>query len=80
MKPNFQGFVEPRMWPQDGGTRCKPLMDMDAKPPRIVRYIGWKKRIRCGQLFWSDDVQRLRSCTPQPNQQGCRSRQDDDSI
>ena len=32
-KPNFQGFVEPRMWPQDGGTRREPVMDMDAKPP-----------------------------------------------
>lgn len=32
------------------------------------------------QLFWSEDVQRLRLCTPQPNRQGCRSRQDDDGI
>lgn len=34
MKPNFRGFVEPRMWPQDDGTRREPVMDMDAKPPR----------------------------------------------
>lgn len=79
-KPNFQGFIEPRMWPQDGGTRREPVMDMDAKPPRAVRYVGWRKCMRCGQLFWSEDVQRLRLCTPQPNRQGCRNRQDDDGI
>lgn len=79
-KPNFQGFIEPRMWPQDGGTRREPVMDMDAKPPRAVRYVGWRKCMRCGQLFWSEDVQRLRLCTPQPNRQGCRNRQDNDGI
>ena len=79
-KANFQGFVEPRMWPQDDGARREPVMDMDAKPPRAVRYVGWRKCMRCGQLFWSEDVQRLRLCTPQPNRQGCRSRQDDDGI
>lgn len=58
MKPNFQGFIEPRMWPQDGGTRREPVMDMDVKPRRAVRYVGWRKCMRCGQLFWSDDVLR----------------------
>lgn len=80
VKPNFQGFVEPRMWPQDDGARREPVMDMDAKPPRAVRYVGWRKCMRCGQLFWSEDVQRLRLCTTQPNRQGCRNRQDDDGI
>lgn len=80
MKPNFQGFVEPRMWPQDDGTRREPVLDADHKPPRVVRYVGWRKCMRCGQLFWSEDVQRLRLCTPQPNRQGCRSRQDNDGI
>ena len=56
MKPNFQGFIEPRMWPQDDGARREPVMDMDAKPPRAVRYVGWRKCMRCGQLFWSEDV------------------------
>ena len=80
MKPNFQGFIEPRMWPQDDGARREPVMDMDAKPPRAVRYVGWRKCMRCGQLFWSEDVLRLRLCTPQPNRQGCRNRQDDAGI
>lgn len=57
MKPNFQGFVEPRMWPQDDGTRRDPGLDADHKPSSVVRYVGWWKCMRCGQLFWSEDVQ-----------------------
>ncbi len=77
-KANYQGFIEPRMWPQDDGARREPVLDTDLG--RVVRYVGWRKCMRCGQLFWSEDVLRLRLCTPQPNRQACRNRQDDDGI
>lgn len=80
MKPNFQGFVEPRMWPQDDGTRREPVLDADHKPPLVVRYVGWRKCMRCGRLFWSDDVQRLRLCAYNGANPGCRIRNDDDGI
>lgn len=62
MKPNFQGFIEPRMWPQDGGTRREPMMDMDVKPPRAVRYVGWRPCSCCGKKFFSRDVAGIRLC------------------
>ena len=79
-KPNYLGFVQPQRWPPDDGARREPVLDVVTTPPRVVRYVGYRKCMRCGILFWSQDVQRLRLCTPQPNRQGCRSRQDDDGI
>lgn len=70
VKPSFRRFIKQRMWPQDGGTRREHEMDMDSKLSRAVRYVGCR---RCGQLFWSEDVQRFRLCTPQPNRKGCRN-------
>ena len=58
-KANFQGFIIPERWPCDNGTRREPVMDMDTDPPRIVRYVGWKKCMRCGKWFFSEDVTRV---------------------
>ena len=78
VKANPYGFIEPQRWPQDGGLRREPVVDVELG--RVVRYVGWRNCMRCGHPFWSDDVQRLRLCTPQPNRNGCRNRQDDDGI
>lgn len=50
---------------------------VDAILGRVVRYVGWRKCMRCGHPFWSEDVQRLRLCTGQPDRRGCRNRQDE---
>lgn len=73
-KANFQGFIIPERWPCDNGTRREPVMDMDTDPPRIVRYVGWKKCMRCGKWFFSEDVTRLRMCdeTSATGGLGCR--------
>lgn len=73
-KANFQGFIIPERWPCDNGTRREPVMDMDTDPPRIVRYVGWKKCMRCGKWFFSEDVTRLRMCdeTSATGVLGCR--------
>lgn len=80
-KANYLGFVEPQRWPQDDGTRREPVLDTDHKPPRVVRYVGWRRCMCCGVLFWSQDVQRLRLCTGDGvSRLGCRSRDDTDGI
>lgn len=35
-KRNWQGFVIPEAWPNDGGARREPVIDMDHTPPRVV--------------------------------------------
>ena len=74
LKANFQGFIIPERWPCDNGARREPVMDMDTDPPRIVRYVGWKKCMRCGKWFFSEDVARLRMCdeTSATGVLGCR--------
>ena len=73
-KANYQGFIIPERWPCDNGTRREPVMDMDTDPPRIGRYVGWKKCMRCGKWFFSEDVTRLRMCdeTSATGVLGCR--------
>ncbi|MGC3190004.1 hypothetical protein ACPTGE_06690 [Pseudomonas aeruginosa] len=81
VKANYLGFIEPQRWPQDDGTRREPVLDTDHKPPRVVRYVGWRRCMCCGVLFWSQDVQRLRLCTGDGvSRLGCRSRDDTDGI
>ncbi len=58
------GFVEPKEWPWDGGTRREPVLDTDHNPPRVVRHVGWRSCLRCRRPFFSPDVTRVRMCTP----------------
>ncbi|SOC06374.1 hypothetical protein SAMN05877831_1051 [Rhodobacter maris] len=63
-RPNEYGFAAPawkaRAW--DGGKRREPVLDLDCKPPRVVRRVGWRVCMRCAAPFWSDDVVRVRMC------------------
>jgi hypothetical protein len=61
-KANWNGFIEPDLWPDDGGVRREPVLDADHNPPRVVRQVGWRRCIRCRSSFWSEDVQRLYMC------------------
>jgi hypothetical protein len=80
-KPNYLGFIEPQRWPPDDGARREPVLDVVTTPPRVVCYVGYRKCMRCGILFWSQDVQRLRLCTGDGvSRLGCRSRDDTDGI
>lgn len=62
--PDSQGFVEPRAWPQDDGTRREAVLDTDHNPPRVVRLVGWRSCMRCRRAFFSPDVRRVRMCVP----------------
>jgi len=62
-KGNWQGFVEPERWPNDGGVRREAVLDTDHNPPRVVRTVGWRNCMCCGTPFWSEDVMRLRLCS-----------------
>ncbi|WP_338445712.1 hypothetical protein V5F89_11130 [Pelagerythrobacter marensis] len=61
-KGNFQGFVVPEPWANDGGKRREPVLDADHTPPRVVRHVGWQHCITCRKPFWSNDVIALRRC------------------
>jgi hypothetical protein len=57
-------ILEPSQWPDDGGTRRVEVLDPNFDPPRVVRRVGWRPRMRCCRFFFfSQDVQRLRLCT-----------------
>ncbi|MDR2871299.1 MAG: hypothetical protein LBV45_02010 [Xanthomonadaceae bacterium] len=43
-------------------------------------YVGWRKCMRCGRLFWLDGVQRLRLCAWNGVNPGYRTRSDDGGI
>lgn len=59
-----QGFVEPREWPWDGGTRREAVLDTDHNPPRVVRHVGWRSCLRCRRPYFSPDASRVRRCAP----------------
>lgn len=61
-KVNYQGFVEPLPWPDDGGRRRERVLDVDHNPPRVVRVVGWQRCIKCSRRFFSDDVRAVRMC------------------
>lgn len=58
------GFLEPREWPWDGGTRREAVLDTDRVPPTVLRQVGWRSCMRCRRPFFSQDVTRVRMCTP----------------
>ncbi len=54
---------EPRHWKYvEGPTRRVPVMDYGFKPPRVIRYVGWRTCMTCRDIFFSEDVARLRRC------------------
>lgn len=68
-KGKEQGFAEPVRWPNDGGKRREPVMDLDCVPPRVVRKVGWRTCMKCRKPFFSEDVAALRLCD---GYEGCR--------
>ncbi|QHL91166.1 hypothetical protein GVO57_10485 [Sphingomonas changnyeongensis] len=60
----------PEPWADDGGLRREPVLDHDYAPPRVVRFVGWARCLRCRRPFFSEDVVRLRMCTGAVG--GCR--------
>ena len=69
MQADRHGFVEPDSWAFDGCKRREPVVDVDFKPPRIVRRVGWRFCLTCREPFWAEDVVRQRLCS---GQGGCR--------
>lgn len=69
-KANWQGFVIPEPWPDDGGKRREQVLDTDRTPPRVVRSVGWRLCMACHKSFWSDDVVAVRICD------GCKELRD----
>ncbi len=63
-RSGWQGFLEPRQWPCDDGTRREAVIDTDLNPPPVVRYVGWRSCMRCRRPYFSPDVARVRMCTP----------------
>lgn len=53
-------IFEPRQWPSDGGARREAVYDRNFEPPRLVRLVGWRSCMCCGDLFFSSDVRRQR--------------------
>lgn len=54
---------EPRPWPRvEGDRRREPVLDLNFHPPRLVRYVGWRRCLACPKYFWSSDVIRVRLC------------------
>ena len=68
------GIIEPDPWDYDGGKRREPVIDEDAKPPRVVRKVGWRHCLKCRRPFFSEDVVRLRLC--HNGAYGCRKDED----
>lgn len=55
-------IAEPAMWGRDDGKRREPVLDHSVSPPRVVRYVGWRKCLKCRTDFFSADVRGLRMC------------------
>ena len=56
-------IVEPAPWPLvEGDTRREPVIDHNFHPPRVVRYVGYRRCMACPKWFWSEDVIRVRLC------------------
>lgn len=58
------GITEPARWPEDGGKRRAAVLDHDSRPPRVIRHVGWRTCLRCRKPFWSEDVLKVRLCSP----------------
>lgn len=70
---DWQGMIVPKRWDYDGCVRREAVVDADARPPRVVRKMGWQRCMKCRRPFFSEDVLRLRLCS---GAQGCRGDED----
>jgi hypothetical protein len=50
--------------------RRERVLDLDHRPPRVVRLVGWRNCMKCGRAFFSEDVSKLRLCIDVDG--GCR--------
>lgn len=71
------GVIEPDPWPFDDCVRREPVFDVELRPPRLVRKVGWHRCLKCRRPFFSEDVIRLRLCS---GAQGCREDEDRFSV
>lgn len=56
-------------------------INIDCTPPRIARYVGWRRCMCYGVMFWSSDVLRLRLCPGDGvSRLGCCTKDDRDGI
>jgi hypothetical protein len=63
------GILEPEPWDYDGCKRREIVFDIELRPPRVVRKVGWHHCLKCRRPFFSEDVIRLRLCN---GSYGCR--------
>jgi hypothetical protein len=54
-------LIEPNEWAFDGDlTRREPVLDPNWN--RVVRYVGWRKCLRCSTPHFTPDVVKVRIC------------------
>lgn len=57
-------LIEPQPWPFDGGVRRAQVLNPNFDPPRVIRKIGWLRCMACKRYHFSEDVARVRICSP----------------
>ncbi|WP_256663143.1 hypothetical protein [Stutzerimonas degradans] len=57
-------LIEPAPWPFDGGVQRGQVLDPNFDPPRVIRKIGWLRCMACRRYHFSQDVARVRICSP----------------
>ena len=70
---DWQGLIIPSRWDYDGCKRREPVVDIDQRPHRVVRKVGWQRCMKCRRPFFSEDVVRLRLCGGSTGSNGCRT-------
>lgn len=54
----------PKQWHYVAGQRRREaVVDTSFKPPRVVRFVGYRDCIKCRQPHWSEDLRRNWMCT-----------------
>lgn len=54
---------EPASWPPDNGVRREPVIDRNFRPPRVVRYVGYVRCMKCSRWHFSPNVVSVRICS-----------------
>lgn len=55
-------IVEPEWFPLESEPKRVAVLDHNFNPPRVVRYVGWRRCMSCRSQFLSPDVVRIRMC------------------
>lgn len=56
-------LIEPAPWAFNGDfSKRAPVLNPNFDPPRVIRYVGWARCMRCGSHYFSEDVIRIRIC------------------